>query len=86
MSDRTLDQITRPARVRTGEDDHVIRARVRAEYQEMPGLSLTLAQAARLFDIEQTRCAHLLDALVADGALWTNGQRFLGSNLGRRTI
>jgi hypothetical protein len=86
MSDRTLDQTTRPARVRTGEDDYAIRAQVRAEYQEMPGLSLTLAQAARLFNVEQRRCAHVLDALVADGALWTNGQRFLGANLGRRTI
>jgi DNA-binding IclR family transcriptional regulator len=38
--------------------------RVRSEYLEMPGLGLTLAQAARLLSLDQSTCARLLDALV----------------------
>lgn len=68
-------------------DTHVdpqIRARIHAEYREMPGLRLTLPQAARLFDLELTHCARVLDALVSAGLLWTNGREFLGQNVGRR--
>jgi hypothetical protein len=84
MSNATPNHTTAHVLGRLVEDDRAIHARVRAEYLEMPGLSLTLAQAARLFDVEQTRCAHVLRALVADGALWTNGHRYLRSNIGRR--
>ena len=38
--------------------------RVRSEYLEMPGLGLTLAEAARLLSLDQSTCARLLDALV----------------------
>ena len=61
-----------------------LHARIRGEYQEMPGMRLTLAQAARLFNLELAHCAHVLDALVTDGALWTNGREFFSSNVGRR--
>jgi hypothetical protein len=59
--------------------------RIHGEYSEMPGLRLTLAQAARLFNLEVTRCSQVLNALVAQGALWTNGREFLASNVGRRS-
>ena len=61
-----------------------VHTRIQAEYREMPGLSLTLRQAARLFNLELTHCAHVLDTLVADGHLWTNGHEFLSSSAGRR--
>ena len=64
--------------------DGALYARIRGEYQEMPGMRLTLAQAARLFNLEPTHCALVLDVLVTEGALWTNGREFLGSNVGRR--
>lgn len=64
--------------------DRALHARIRAEYHEMPGMCLTVAQAARLFNLELTQCAHVLNALVTSGALWTDGRQFLGSNLGRR--
>ncbi len=64
--------------------DNTIGARIRAEYHEMPGMRLTLAQAARLFDLEAACCARVLKDLVAAGALWTNGREFLGPNVGRR--
>jgi hypothetical protein len=57
--------------------------RVRSEYLEMPGLRLTPAQASRLFDLEMVRCLQVLDALVKEGALWTNGREFLANNVGR---
>lgn len=38
--------------------------RVRAEYLEMPGLRLTLAQAQRLCGLERALCKMVFDALV----------------------
>ena len=68
------------------QTDRALRERVRGEYLEMPGLRLTLAQAARLFDLELRLCSQVLETLVTDGMLWTNGREFLGNNVGRRCI
>jgi hypothetical protein len=38
--------------------------RVRAEYDEMPGLRVTKAQAERLWGLDNARCAAVLAALV----------------------
>lgn len=45
-------------------------ARVRAEYHEMPGLSLTAEQASRLFGIELSECRRVLHELVSAGTLY----------------
>jgi hypothetical protein len=46
--------------------------RVRAEFVEMPGLELTLAQAVRLWTLGVDDCRHVIDALVDVGFLkWT---------------
>jgi Fic family protein len=42
---------------------------VRAEYAEMPGLSVTLAQAQRLWGVDERTCRRVLDALIARGIL-----------------
>ena len=68
------------------DEERLLRARIHGEYQEMPGLSLTLPQAARLFNVGPTECARVLNTLVTEGALWTNGSRFLGSNVGPRCV
>ena len=47
--------------------------RIRAEYLEMPGLALTLVQAARLWGCESAVVEPLLRALVDDGFLWRTG-------------
>jgi hypothetical protein len=39
-------------------------ARVRGEYREMPGLSLTVPQAQRLWGLEGATCQALLERLV----------------------
>jgi hypothetical protein len=46
---------------------------------------LTLPQAARLFDLEMPRCARVLDTLVTNGALWTDGHEFFGRNAMRNS-
>ncbi len=61
-----------------------VHARIQAEYREMPGLKLTLAQASRLFNLEPGRCASALETLVVGGVLWTDGRRFLDARGGRR--
>jgi hypothetical protein len=43
--------------------------RIRAEFHEMPGLSLTLPQAMRLFGLSEKGCADILSALRAEGFL-----------------
>ena len=65
--------------------DRALCQRVHGEYGEMPGLRLTLAQASRLFNLDMTHCSQVLDALVTQGALWTNGREFLASNGSRRS-
>jgi hypothetical protein len=44
-------------------------ARVRGEYQEIPGLRLTLAQASRFLQIEASACEALLEQLVRERVL-----------------
>jgi hypothetical protein len=44
-------------------------ARIRSEYLEMPGLSLTVSQAERLWQLRRDDCEELLDRLVATGFL-----------------
>ena len=52
------------------DDVHTVAAmreallRVESEYSEMPGLSLTLAQAARLWGLDRGACEILLTKLV----------------------
>ena len=43
--------------------------RVRGEYREMPGMQLTVAQAARLWQIDPSACEAVLNLLVNDGFL-----------------
>jgi hypothetical protein len=43
--------------------------RVRAEYREMPGLCLSLAQAARLLGMDRPICSDVFHTLVCDGFL-----------------
>lgn len=43
--------------------------RVRAEYREMPGLCLSLAQAVRLLGLDRPICTDVFRALVREGFL-----------------
>jgi hypothetical protein len=53
-------------RVATSRD---LLSRARGEYLEMPGLSLTLDQAQRLWALDRGTCSGVLANLVRDGFL-----------------
>jgi hypothetical protein len=65
-----------------GCDEHELYARIRGEYRELPGLRLTLPQAARLFNLELTGCERVFDALVREGFLATDGRAFCNAGAG----
>lgn len=46
-----------------------LRERVKSEFSEMPGLSLTVEQAGRLLALEPAMCSRVLEELVRDGFL-----------------
>ena len=48
---------------------HQLISCIRREYLDMPGVALTLPQAARLWDVEEHRCRAALQALVSAGFL-----------------
>jgi hypothetical protein len=56
------------AYIRTESHSHIL-DRVRAEYAEMPGLSLTGVQARRLFGLDEGECPEVLAVLVREGFL-----------------
>jgi len=47
----------------------LIAERVRGEFREMPGLTLTLAQAVKLWSLDVATCTDVLSYLVTDGYL-----------------
>jgi hypothetical protein len=67
-------------------DLRILQMRVSAEYREMPGLSLTLPQAARLFSIDASCCEQILGALVERGVLATSGRLFIRAGAGDRRV
>jgi hypothetical protein len=50
----------------------------------MPGLSLTLAQAARLWNVDRLRCLDALDALMNEGFLYRARDSYVRTTCGRR--
>ena len=51
----------------------VVAQRVRAEFEEMPDLTLTVPQASRLFGIDKDLCRSVVEHLVASAYLqWTS--------------
>jgi len=57
---------------------HALLERVRGEFIEMPGLQLTVAEAARLWGLELKACQHVVEALVAASFLrWTRAGKIM---------
>jgi hypothetical protein len=78
----TLHTSVSPRATAATESD--LRARVCAEFREMPGLTLTRDQAARLFGLDKDGCERVLGSLVRSGLLWTDGRAFARADAGRR--
>ena len=66
-----------PAAGSTPLDSAYLTTRIRAEYIEMPGLSVTLAQAARLWDLDRVRCLDVLESLLNEGFLYRSRNSYL---------
>ena len=49
--------------------DELLIRRVRAEFIEAPGLSPTIAEAVKLFQLPRDQCSSVLSHLVRDGFL-----------------
>lgn len=47
----------------------VMTERIRGEFREMPGLTLSLAQACRLWSLDEVTCGEALSQLVQNGFL-----------------
>jgi DNA-binding IclR family transcriptional regulator len=69
----------------SGRDERDLHLRVLAEFREMPGLRLSLAQASRLFDIEPGRCRRVLGTLVEARCLVIDGDEFATADSARRS-
>jgi hypothetical protein len=52
-----------------GQTVRTLMTQVRAEYAEMPGLSVTLSQAQRLWAVDHATCQEVFSRLVARGLL-----------------
>jgi DNA-binding Lrp family transcriptional regulator len=50
-------------------DSQALVRRIIAEFDDMPGLALTMRQASRFLGVDQTACARILDTLTRDGVL-----------------
>lgn len=64
-------------------DERVLRNRIMAEYLEMPGLSVTMLQGARLWNIDRAHCARILDGLLETGFLRRVGGTYVRARDGR---
>ncbi len=46
-------------------NEDTVARRIRAEFEEMPGLALTMPQASRLFGLDDASCRNVVERLVA---------------------
>ena len=63
LTHATLERVERSETLRD------LARRMEAEYAEMPGLSLTLPQAQRLWAADRHTCQTVFDRLIARGVL-----------------
>lgn len=80
---RELPSRREPTERRDHASRETLRCRVRAEFDEMRGLRLSLPQAIRLFGLREDVCRRILDALTADGLLkQTSDQKYGHRDMG----
>jgi hypothetical protein len=79
----SLQHTRSPDPVVVAPPDKELQFRIQAEFAEMPGLKLTLPQAARLFHADVARCQRVLIRLVAAGLLSVEEGCFVMRQSGR---
>jgi DNA-binding GntR family transcriptional regulator len=57
---------------------------IRREYLDLPGLCLTLEQAARLCNVDRTTCRNALNELIHEGVLRRSGNVYFSTARYRR--
>jgi hypothetical protein len=64
-------------------DTETLVTRIKSEFNESPGMCLTLRQGARLWGIPPEECARLVDRLVQEDFLrWTRNGELVRSESG----
>ncbi len=64
--------------------DRAFVERIGGEYFEMPGLSLTLEQACRLWGFDAATCRRLTEVLIGRGVLrWSRGNQLVLASIDR---
>ena len=63
-------------------EERTLSARIIAEYLDMPGLTVTIAQACRLWDVDEPHCKELLNTLLASGFLRKRGDSYTRADFG----
>jgi hypothetical protein len=72
-----------PNRAAAVMDTDALVTRIKSEFNESPGMCLTLRQGARLWGIAPEECAKLVDLLVAEQFLrWTRNGELVRSESG----
>jgi hypothetical protein len=66
--------VNAPAKVRVDVSrgsgrTHTLLEQIQAEYAEMPGLSVTLPQAQRLWAVDRATCEEVFSRLISRGVL-----------------
>ena len=76
MNNPQLNSASRPEASSLPPADHVVqmdpvdaRERIRSDFEEMPGLCVTLTQAQRLWSLDESTCLVALSSLVSEGYL-----------------
>ena len=65
--------------------ERILCAHIIAEYLAMPGLSLTLLQACRVWNLDRPECADALNTLVTTRFLRKNDNTYVRSDVGMMT-
>ena len=76
MKNPQFNPTSRPEPSSLPRTDHVVqidpvdaRERIRSDFDEMPGLCVTLMQAQRLWSLDESTCVVALSALESEGYL-----------------
>ena len=80
---RSPDWPVGPPRSRV--DEKLFCARVSAQFRELRGLTLTVSQAVRLFEMDRAHCERALSSLVERGVLITDGREFSSAPISQST-
>jgi Fic family protein len=69
MLQLTSSTVSTESAVQTAANMASIAERIRGEFREMPGLTLTVAQAQRLWNVDLSTCTEVLTQLLDAGFL-----------------